>query len=102
MDTSITTDTSIRGGVADSTSLSVLFRSIGLTSMLAAMLGAATGWLGARMQMEEHWVRHTLASIPPIRSPSRSSTGFGKMARSAGWKLMALLILRALAVSDGS
>src|SRR5260370_736249 len=42
-------------------------------------------------------------SIPPIRSRTRMSTGFsGETARSAGWRLMGLLISRAPGVSDGS
>jgi CHASE3 domain sensor protein len=41
--------------------LSRLSLSIGLTALLAAMLGAAMVWLGERMQTDEQLVRHTFA-----------------------------------------
>ncbi len=52
-----------RGPVSPTNSkpLRVLAWSIGLTAILAAILGAATVWLSARMQTEEQSVRHTLA-----------------------------------------
>jgi signal transduction histidine kinase len=41
--------------------LSLLSWSIGLSVLLAAVLGATTLWLAARMETDEQWVRHTLA-----------------------------------------
>jgi signal transduction histidine kinase len=41
--------------------LRLLSWSIGLSVLLAAMLGATTLWLAARMKADEQWVRHTLA-----------------------------------------
>jgi signal transduction histidine kinase/CheY-like chemotaxis protein len=41
--------------------LTLLSWSIGLSVMLAAVLGATTLWLAARMEADEQWVRHTLA-----------------------------------------
>jgi signal transduction histidine kinase/CheY-like chemotaxis protein len=41
--------------------LSLLSWSIGLSVMLAAVLGATTLWLSARMEADEQWVRHTFA-----------------------------------------
>jgi signal transduction histidine kinase/CheY-like chemotaxis protein len=46
---------------ARSQPLNALSWSLGLTALLAAMLAAATAWLGLRMQMDEQLVRHTLA-----------------------------------------
>ena len=37
-----------------------LFRSLGLTAVLAALLASATFWLGARLETESDWVQHTL------------------------------------------
>lgn len=46
---------------ASSKPLNALSWSLGLTAILAALLAAATAWLGVRMQADEQLVRHTLA-----------------------------------------